>query len=205
MTVRTTAALLGAMLVASTAGAQGKTRQGKDRRRARRPQVQHPERRLGAGVGGLRRPQQVQHGHRRLASDPKYLVAAVKELSGAPDKPGTEVARQWVLGQTLVTFTLIDGHPTAGARKSFGYVSDPEASIDILLAADSAFKAVEAASPGCKSQIDPMRRMAVIAATNAATAQFNAGNLDSAAVLATACSSCRKTRRTPSTCWRTSR
>ena len=184
MTVRTTAALLGAMLVASTAGAQGKTPvKGKNAATSAAPKCNIQSGgsvRVSAAYDALSKFNTASGE----TADPKFLMTAVKELSTAPDKPGTEIARQWVLGQTLVAFTLIDGQPTAGPRKNFGYASDPEAPIDILLAADSAFQAVETASPGCKSQIEPMRRMAVIAATNAATAQFNGGNLDSTAVLA---------------------
>lgn len=187
MTVNTTAALLGAVLVASTAGAQARpTAQGRTAA-ANKPASSAPKCSIQSG-GSV----QVSAAYDALSKfnstsspdeQPKHLMAAVKELSGKADKPDVEVARQWVLGQALVAWTLVDGKPTAGPRKSYGYVTDPDAPIDILLAADSAFKMVAAASPGCAAQIEPMHRMSVVAATNAATAAFNAGNVDSAKVL----------------------
>lgn len=180
MTVKTTAALLGAVLVASTAGAQARPPAQGSRAAAPKCNIQS-----GGSV-------QVSTAYDALAKfnatttpdeQAKFLTAAVKELSNPSDKPNVEIARQWVLGQTLVAWTLVDDKPTAGPRGSYGYTTDPDAPIDILLAADSAFKVVAAAEPGCATQIEPMHRMSVVAATNAATQQFNAGNIDSAKVL----------------------
>ena len=36
------------------------------------------------------------------------------------------------LAQTLVAWTLIEGHPTVGKRSSFGYASNPEGTVDLL-------------------------------------------------------------------------
>ncbi|MHB1223702.1 MAG: tetratricopeptide repeat protein [Gemmatimonadaceae bacterium] len=187
MTVKTTAALLSAVLVASTAGAQARpTAQGRTAA-ANKPASSAQKCSIQSG-GSV----QVSAAYDALSKfnatsspeeQPKFLMAAVKELSAKAEKPEVEVARQWVLGQALVAWTLVDGKPTAGPRSSYGYTTQPDAPIDILLAADSAFKVVSQASPGCATQIEPMHRMSVVAATNAATAQFNAGNVDSAKVL----------------------
>lgn len=187
MTVKTTAALVGAALIASTAGAQARpTAQGRTAA-ANKPASSAPKCSIQSG-GSV----QVSAAYDALSKfnattspeeQPKFLMAAVKELSAKADKPDVEVARKWVLGQALVAWTLVDGKPTSGPRSSYGFTTQPDAQIDILLAADSAFKAVAAASPGCAEQIEPMHRMSVVAATNAATQQFNAGNIDSAKVL----------------------
>ncbi len=180
MTVKITTALLGAVLVASTAGAQA-------RPPAKGSTAAAPKCNIQSG-GSV----QVSAAYDALSKfnastnpeeQAKFLMSAVKELSTKADKPNVEIARQWVLGQTLVAWTLLDGKQTGGTRGSYGYTTDPDAPIDILLAADTAFKAVAAAEPGCAVQIDPMHRMSVVAATNEATQQFNAGNIDSATVL----------------------
>lgn len=180
MTVKTTAALLGAVLVASTAGAQARpTAQGRTAA-ANTPASSAPKCSIQSGGST-----QISAGYDALskfnassspAEQPTFLTAAVKELSNPADKPEVELARKWVLGQALVAWTLVDDKPTIGARSSYGFTTQPDAQIDILLAADTAFKAVAAAVPGCADQIEPMHRIAVVAATNAATQAFNAGD-----------------------------
>ncbi len=180
MTVKITTALLGAVLVASTAGAQARPPAKGSTAAAPKCNIQS-----GGSVQVTAAYDALSKFNGTTSPDEqgKFLMAAVKELSNKAEKPTVEIARQWVLGQTLVAWTLVDGKPTAGTRGSYGYTTDPDASIDILLAADTAFKAVAAAEPGCAVQIEPMHRMSVVAATNSATAEFNAGNIDSAKVL----------------------
>lgn len=181
MTVKTTAALLGAALVASTAGAQARPSAAAASSAAAKCNIQSggsPQ--ISAAYDALSK------FNSAAAPDeqPRHLSTSVKELSSMPESAKDDIARQWVLGQTLVAWTLVDGKSTIGPRSSYGYTTDPDGSIDILLAADTAFKAVVASSPACASQIEPMHRMSVVAATNEATSAFNEGDMDRSRSLA---------------------
>lgn len=180
MTVKTTAALLGAVLVASTAGAQARPQAAAAGNAAPKCDIQSggsPQ--ISAAYDALSKFNATSDP----AEQPKLLSASIKELSSMPEDSKDQVARSWVLGQTLVAWTLVDDTPTIGPRASYGYTTNPDGTIDILLAADSAFKTVVQASQPCATQIDPMHRMAVVAATNEATSAFNAGDMDQAKAL----------------------
>lgn len=118
------------------------------------------------------------------AEKPGHLRKATELLTSPPDKPGVDLARQWVLAQTLVAWTLVEGQASSGPRGTFGFVSNPEQPVDLLVVADSLLTLVGNEKPGCAEQIDNMRRLPYVNTANAAVAQFNAGNTDSARVLA---------------------
>lgn len=184
MTVRTTAALLTLSLAAaSAADAQARGNRGAaaakpaanacDIQSAGSTQVTNAYAALG------RYNEAQDDAAKRTA-----LTEAVKQLSGAPANPASATARQWVLGQTLVAWSLIDGQALAGPRSSYGYTTDGAAEIQILAAADSALDAVVAAAPGCKDQVDNMRRLAYVTAANRAVAAFNEGKTEEAEAIA---------------------
>lgn len=186
MTVKATAALLALTVAATTAGAQAAGARGQ-RQTAAAPQQNAPKCDIQSGGSAP-----VMAGYEALArfngesnesEKPKHLAAAVKQVSSPLEKPDAELARQWVLGQALVAWTLIPSHPTVGTRASFGYTTDPQGSIDILYAADTLFDAIEAKVPDCAESIDTMRRLPYVTTANKAVELFNAGNTDSAAVL----------------------
>jgi tetratricopeptide (TPR) repeat protein len=184
MTVKTTAAFLAVALAATTAGAQ--------QRPASRPAAQSTAPKCDIQSGGSA---QIMSAYEALskaseqsapdAEKKRQLASAVKLLSAPLTPAQAELARQWVLGQTLVAYTLLDNQPTVGTRASFGFATDPQATVDILALADTAFSAVQKAAPGCATQIAGMRQLPYRTMTNAAVALFNAGNMDSAQVLAT--------------------
>jgi tetratricopeptide (TPR) repeat protein len=181
MTVKATAAVVALSLAAAaTAGGAQKP--------AAKPAAQAPKcdiqsqgsTRVSAAYEALQRF----NGAQTEAEKPKALSDAVKSLTSPLDKPEAETARQWVLGQALVAWTLIPGQPTVGTRGSFGYATNPEGTVDILYAADSVFDAVIAAVPDCAEQIENMRRLPYVQTVNKAVELFNGGNTDSARVLA---------------------
>lgn len=185
MTVRTTAALLTLSLAAaSAADAQARGNRGAAAARpaANACDIQSSgSTQVSNAYSALGRYNEAQDDAAKRAA----LTDAVKQLSAAPDKPGSETARHWVMGQTLVAWSLIDGQALAGPRSSYGYTTNGDAEIQILAAADSALDAVVAASPGCKEQVDNMRRLAYVTAANRAVAAFNAGNTEEAESIAT--------------------
>lgn len=175
MTLRSSAALLGVALAATTAGAQAPAAAAAkcDIQSGGSPQITAAYDALGKF-----------NATNDAAEQRKHLQAAVKQLSGAADKQATDVARNWVLGQALVAWTLVPNQATEGPRADFGYATDPQARIDLLAAADSAFDVVEAKMPGCKQQTTSMRMLPYNATANAAVQAFNAGQLDEAKALA---------------------
>ena len=185
MTVRTTAALLTLSLAAaSVAGAQARGTRGAaarpaaaaskcDIQSAGSPQITNAYAALG-------RYNEAQTDDAKR----KALTEAVKLLTAGSEKPAGEVARQWVLGQTLVAWSLVDGQPLVGTRGTYGYATSPEGQVEVLSAADSALDAVTAAAPGCQEQVENMRRLAYVTTANRAVAAFNAGNVEEAQALA---------------------
>lgn len=175
MTLRSSAALLGVALAASTVGAQapaGAAAAKCDIQSGGAPQITAAYDALGKF-----------NGTTDAAQQRRFLQTAVKQLTGAT-KAGNDVARNWVLGQALVAWTLVPDQESEGTRAEFGYATDPEARIDILAAADTAFDAVEAAMPACKQQTLSMRMLPYNFTANRAVEKFNAGELDEAKALA---------------------
>lgn len=166
--IKTTAALLALSLVATTAGAQA-NRQGRapacNIQSSGSAQVANAYEALNNFAGG-----------EPTAEAGKQLARAVSLVTADPDRAGSEDARKWVLAQSLAAYTLIPGQATIGTRADFGFTSDAQGQVDIILAADSALKAVAEAHPGCQSQIEPLEQMILVAAINEATAKFNGGD-----------------------------
>ncbi|HEU4631165.1 MAG TPA: tetratricopeptide repeat protein [Gemmatimonadaceae bacterium] len=181
MTVKATAALVALSLAATTAGAQaGGQRPAQQPVRPKCDIQSQGSTKVSAAYEALQRF----NGAQTEAEKPKALSDAVRNLTEPLDKPEAETARQWVLGQALVAWTLVEGQPTVGQRGTYGYATDPQGTIDLLYAADTVFDAVLAKVPECAEQIDNMRRLPYVATVNKAVELFNAGNTDSAKVLA---------------------
>lgn len=184
MTVRTTAALLTLSLAAATAAdaqARGTSGAAAARPAANQCDIKSTgSKQISDAYTALGRYNEVTDDAEKRTA----LSAAVKHLSASPDAAGSETARHWVMGQTLVAWSLIDDQALVGPRSSFGYATNGDAEVQILAAADSALDAVVAASPGCKDQVDNMRRLAYVTTANRAVEAFNAGNVEEAEALA---------------------
>jgi len=113
------------------------------------------------------------------------LKEAVKLLTDSPEKIKNTVGRQYLLGKTLVAYTMYTDVGFFPTRGLLGYTTNPEQPVDIVAAIDSAFDAVEAAKPECVADMRAFRmQKAWSTLAQQAVDQLNGGNLDSAAVLA---------------------
>ena len=81
----------------------------------------------------------------------KRLSDAVKQLTEKPDKINNTVGRDYVLGQALVYWNQLTGSMPVMKRSALGFVSNPDASINLLTTADSLLTAVPSAKPDCCS------------------------------------------------------
>lgn len=115
---------------------------------------------------------------------PKHLrdaVAAV-EKAGPNDNP---LARNWIMGRALIWRTMLPGQTKMVIpRSEVGFTTNPTGTIDILMAADSAFSYVEANAPQCADSIALFRQQPWVKLVNEAGAAVNAEKYDSAAYLA---------------------
>lgn len=115
---------------------------------------------------------------------PKHLrdaVAAV-EKAGPSDNP---LGRNWVMGRALIWRTMLPGQTKMVLpRSEVGFTTDPSGTIDILMAADSAFSYVEQNAPQCADSIALFRQQPWVKLVNDAGAAVNAEKYDSAAYLA---------------------
>lgn len=136
-------------------------------------------------------PNEVKNAYRTLTlmqvtrpdDAPRQLQAAVKGLTDRPERIKNQAGRSMVLGQSLVMWVEKGGAPLVTTRGSLGYVSSPEAPIDVYAAADSAFDAVEQAMPQCASETAAFRRRAWGSLVNQAGELINQEKLDTAEVL----------------------
>jgi tetratricopeptide (TPR) repeat protein len=112
----------------------------------------------------------------------KSASDAVKELdkNGAKIRGQNEVGYQMILGQTYAWFLARQGQPQVVRRADIGHTVQPEATVDLLAAADSAFDVVERLAPGCAGETSEYRRPAWAPMVNAAAELINSDQLDSA-------------------------
>lgn len=116
--------------------------------------------------------------------DPSKSAAdALKELekNGAKIRSQNEVGYNLVLGQTYAWLAARQGQPTIVRRGDIGFTTEADATIDLLVAADQAFDAVERAAPSCAAEIADYRRPAWAPLINSAAELINSDQLDSAA------------------------
>lgn len=125
---------------------------------------------------------------------PKHLRNAVKVLTENADRIGNPVGRDALLGKVLLEWTRqpllgwkVDsvGRMVAN-RGELGYTTDPQGTINVILAIDSTFTRVETALPQCADSLAKFRRQLWVPMINRAGSLMTAGQLDSAAALAEA-------------------
>jgi tetratricopeptide (TPR) repeat protein len=112
----------------------------------------------------------------------KDLQEVLRLVESGNDNP---VARNYLKGEAYILLLSRPNAPAVWTRSELGLTKDPTATIDLYVAADSAFTAVERASPECAAVIKQWRQQKPwLNALNAAINALNAGNLDSAEVYA---------------------
>ncbi|HEU4643918.1 MAG TPA: hypothetical protein VFS44_15825 [Gemmatimonadaceae bacterium] len=110
----------------------------------------------------------------------KKLRDAVSGLTTNPDRIKDQQARNFALGQALVAWADLPGQPPVAKRGDLGYATDPNGTIDILAAADTAFRAVEQANPDCADKTGVFRQQAWAPMINAIGPLINDNKVDSA-------------------------
>jgi tetratricopeptide (TPR) repeat protein len=114
----------------------------------------------------------------------KQLRSAIGSLEKA-DKTRNPVGQNFVLGKTLVMWMAQPNVPLVTTRGTIGYTQNPQQSLDLVYAIDSAFSTVEKAMPECVSQTSAWRaQKGWVSMINDAIGQLNAEHADSAEMLA---------------------
>jgi tetratricopeptide (TPR) repeat protein len=102
----------------------------------------------------------------------------------ARDRDKNAAGQQYTAGQAYILL-LSSGTPAVVKRGDIGIQTDPEATIDLVLAADSAFTAVLAAHPECALTLTQWRQHKPwLALVNDAINALNTDQVDSAEMLA---------------------
>jgi hypothetical protein len=110
----------------------------------------------------------------------KQLRSAVQTLTDNPEKIDNAAGRNLVLGQALSVWLQQPDVGVVAKRGDVGYKANPDATIDLAAAADSAFDAVEAGNPGCAAAVAEYRREPWAKLVNTAAEKANNKQLDSA-------------------------
>ncbi|HEY2855327.1 MAG TPA: FxLYD domain-containing protein [Gemmatimonadaceae bacterium] len=114
----------------------------------------------------------------------KQLRNAIGSLEKA-DKTKNPVGENFVLGKTLVMWMSQPNMPNLTTRGAVGFTTNPTQPLDLVVAIDSAFSAVEKAMPECTSQTAAWRaQKGWVSMINEAIQQLNADHADSAEALA---------------------
>lgn len=115
----------------------------------------------------------------------KKVVDAIKLLTGNAQASSNPAARGMLLGRALVMLATDSNSTGIAQAATIGYASaSPTASIDLLAAADSAFRTVEQSNAACVAETEEYRRAAYAPFVNAAVPLYNNQQVDSAVALA---------------------
>lgn len=119
------------------------------------------------------------------AAAAKQLSAAVKGLTENAERMDNQLGRNFVLGKALVLWSIQPNMDLVTTRGTLGYTTDPQGTIDLAAAIDTAFKVVEAAHPECVSETARWRgQKAWVNLVNEAIEKLNADELDAATQVA---------------------
>lgn len=112
----------------------------------------------------------------------KDVQDALKLIDNGTDNP---TARNYLRGEAYVIYLMQPNAQAVVPRSALGLTTNPTATIDLYAAADSAFTAVEKASPECVTVTGQWRQQKPwLNALNGAITALNANQLDSAEMLA---------------------
>jgi tetratricopeptide (TPR) repeat protein len=110
------------------------------------------------------------------------LQEVLRLVDNGNDNP---TARNFLRGQAYIIYLMQPNAQPVVQRGTLGMTTNPTATVDLYAAADSAFSIVEKASPECATVISQWRQQKPwLNALNAAINALNAGQLDSAEMLA---------------------
>ncbi len=113
------------------------------------------------------------------SGDPtKDIQEVLRLVETGTDNP---VARNYLKGQAYILLLMRPNAPAVVTRGALGLSRDAAASVDLYLAADSAFTVVERSSPGCLALMRQWRQQKPwLNVLNASINALNSGQLDSA-------------------------
>jgi tetratricopeptide (TPR) repeat protein len=115
----------------------------------------------------------------------KQLTAAVKMLTENGGKMDNQPGRNFVLGKALVLWSMQPNVELVTKRGPLGYTTDPEGTIDLVAAIDTAFQVVETSNPECVTETSRWRgQKAWVALVNKAIERLNNDDSDSAEAVA---------------------
>lgn len=111
----------------------------------------------------------------------RQLTSAVKMLTDNGEKMENQIGRNYVLGKALVLWSIQPNVELVTKRGRLGFSANPEGTIDLVSAIDSAFKVVETANPECITETSRWRgQKAWVNLVNKAIERLNAEDTDSA-------------------------
>ncbi len=115
----------------------------------------------------------------------RLLSTVVKEVSNEKSSDN-QAGQAYMMAQALTQWAAEPGMGGVVQRSMLGYTTDPSATIDVFLAADSALKRLVAADPKCADLAMQLRQnQAWLNQVNGAINSLNAGKADSAEYYAT--------------------
>jgi len=182
-------ALMFSAVAASTAFAQGAktdtTKAGaRDTTKACDAMVA-PSDALGRGTFSLQRAFRALQGQRDASKDLKDAIHALTTPPKTKEERADSVGRSYYLGQSYILMLQVPGVRAIGRRGDYGIATDTVLKIDLLAAADTAFTKAAVGLPGCKGEIVKWRQQKPwLDLLNTAITAMNAGQFDTAAVLA---------------------
>ena len=110
------------------------------------------------------------------------LADALKLVDNGTDNPA---ARNYLRGEAYIIYLMQPNAQAVVPRSTLGMTTNPTATVDLFTGADSAFTIVEKAMPECETVITQWRQQKPWLNTlNSAINSLNAGQLDSAEILA---------------------
>jgi len=111
----------------------------------------------------------------------KNFTKAITLVTKEPEKVKVNQAgADLVHGRALIDLAALPDMPAMVRRGDIGYTANPDATMDLLVTADSLFDVVEMAMPACKAETEGWRRGPYSVLVNDAVNAYNAQQLDSA-------------------------
>jgi tetratricopeptide (TPR) repeat protein len=113
----------------------------------------------------------------------KAFTRAVNLVTRDPRKvAGNQLGAQMVLGRALIDIAMLPDMPGEVRRGDIGFTTDPDATINLLQAADSLLDIVESNFPACKADTEAFRIGPYGNLIGTAVEMYNAQQYDSAEV-----------------------